>query len=141
MKYIRTTTYWQRRFKAWTIHLMAFSVICLSFSSPAMAGNFPPRPSNVTLQTVSGVIVHYSVGNDLGYFEIKNGSGKTTVGIGASIKINGVLVYCDDPSYPHAKCTDWPPAIVLNQTVVVATCWTYTRNGVTFLMSDQIDTK
>jgi len=127
--------------------LVLFGAILLcsvTFSSNAVAGYFPGRPSNASLQTFTGVIVDYGTGNDFGTFGLRIRGTDTSFYIGLPMTMNGSNVTCHDPSLEHSKnCTDWPSAIVLGTTVVTATCWqasTFNPGTAAAEVCDEIDT-
>lgn len=126
--------------------LASGATLSLLLGSPANAGYFPSRPSGAQLQTVTGVLIDYGIGNGTGSFDLRDASGNDHwIHIGSQMTINGVTVKCLNPDPKMAdfgKCPDWPSTVVVGTTVVTATCWTDTswRPGLgPVLFSDQID--
>jgi hypothetical protein len=104
--------------------LTTISVMMVALVAVAVAGYYPGRPSGATLQTFTGTITDYSKGNGFGAFGLKIKGVDTSFYLGSPVKMNGVVVTCQDPAFPSSGfCSDWPSAIVIGKSVVTATCW------------------
>jgi len=108
------------------IRILVTVVFVFACTSQASAGYFPPRPAGGKLTTFTGVLTQYGLGNGTGSFDLTIGATDMTFMVGLPMKMNGKEVACEDPDPEEAgfvQCTDWPSAIVVDKSVVTATCW------------------
>jgi hypothetical protein len=100
-------------------------IFILASAAAASAAYFPSAPSNAVLQTFTGILTDYGLGNDFGTFGLTINGSDTTFYVGLPMTMNGSRVTCHNPaaSASQALCTDWPAAIILGSSIVTATCW------------------
>jgi hypothetical protein len=119
------------------VRILLSAALVAGSANPVIAGSYRSRPPGASLQCFTGVINHYSAGNDVGTFDLTLGGKTMTFYIGLPMTMNGrAVIGCQD-----SECADWPSEIAEGKSVVTATCWpdTVFEPGTTNFFCDEID--
>jgi hypothetical protein len=106
-----------------------FALILTMRPAVGEAGIFPPRPTGVPLQYLTGLLTEFGAGEGLGWFTLRDvRSGKERLlRIGSPMKVDGHIEHCLDPTRPRDRlmCYNWPATVVIGRTIVKATCYAF----------------
>ncbi len=113
--------------------LLAACLVFTLLPLVALASDFfPDFPTTAKLETATGVITAYGVGNSSGSLTVEDAAGTHDFYIAQKITLEGKPIVCQSPPSPgftpsKDECPYWPKDVVLGQTKVRIRYWTQVR--------------
>jgi hypothetical protein len=78
------------------VRIFFAAVFIFASAAPGIAGDFPIRPAGAPIRYFTGVLMDFSVGNDIGAFTLKIGKKTIAFGVGGALLINHKDFHCID---------------------------------------------